>query len=55
MRPPYGMQVDLAQLPRELKEPAMQPGQSPPGEIIGYLVDGKIYHPDDVQIIRRSP
>lgn len=44
----------------QLKEPATQPGQwSPqrtaPGPIIAYKIDGKIYHPADVEIVRADP
>lgn len=61
MRYPEGMAVDPAQLPRELKKPTTQPGQPPlapataPGRLIGYLIDGKLYRPDDVQIVREAP
>jgi hypothetical protein len=52
-----GMYLDPGQTPATLMRPAMDAGQpaAPRGEIIGYEVAGKLYHPADVTIIRTGP
>lgn len=43
-------------LPEGFEPPsAALTASKPDGEIIGYEVAGKIYHPADVQIVRASP
>ena len=57
MRPREGMSVvNPAQIPVTLMRPAMDAGQPPEprGEIIGYQIAGKLYHPDDVLIVRAA-
>lgn len=44
---------ELGDGPIDLETGASLP--EPKGEIIGYLIDGKLYHPSDVLIVRAAP